>query len=68
MGYDCVKHNFPGMKVYDPSKPNVMKWKNGQNETEEGPVAGDVVTCVDNVRATGYSKSNYGDVYLQDWD
>ena len=65
MGYDCVKLNLPGMKGYDPSKPKVMKWKNSQNETEEGHVAGDVVTFVDDVRVTGYSKSNCWDVYRQ---
>lgn len=65
MGYDCVKLNLPGMTDYDPSYPKVMKWKTGKSDSDRGHVAGDVVTFVDDVRVTGYSKGNCWEVYRQ---
>ncbi|KAI2491134.1 hypothetical protein MHU86_23420 [Fragilaria crotonensis] len=65
MGYDRVILNLPGMENYDPSLPKVMKWRNGTAGETEGHVAGDVVTFADDVRVTGYSKSNCWDVYHQ---
>ena len=66
MGYDRVRMNLPGMSSYDPALPKVMKWRDGPNGlVQEGNVAGDVVTFVDDVRVTGYSKANCWDVYHQ---
>jgi hypothetical protein len=68
MGYDRIVLNLPGMPNYDPSYPKVMKWRdpnpNSKSNTA-GHVAGDVVTFVDDVRITGYSKSNCWQVYHQ---
>ena len=50
---------------YDPSQPKVMKWKDDPNAGSLGHVAGDIVTFVDDVRVTGYSKSNCWKVYHQ---
>ena len=60
MGYDCIRLNLPGMNHFDPTLPKVMKWR-----TELGVVAGDIVTFVDDVRITGYSKENCHDVHRQ---
>ena len=60
MGYDCVRLNLPGMNHFDPLLPKVMKWR-----TELGEVAGDVITFVDDVRITGYSKENCHEVHRQ---
>ena len=57
MGYDAVRLNLPGMDQYDPKMPKVMKWR-----TRLGVVAGDVLTFVDDVRITGYSKENCHEV------
>lgn len=66
MGYDKVILNLPGMANYDPSNPKVIKWRNDPDAgTCGGHVAGDVVTFVDDVRITGYSKSNCWKVYHQ---
>ena len=65
MGYDKVVLNLPGMERYDPAYPKVMKWKTDLEAGGGGHVAGDVVTFVDDVRATGYSKGNCWDVYHQ---
>ncbi len=42
-----------------------MKWRDGRGVEIEGLVAGNVVTFVDNVRVTGFSKANCWDVYHQ---
>ena len=60
MGYDCIRLNLPGMNHFDPTLPKVMKWR-----TELGVVAGDIVTFVDDVRITGYSKENCHEVHRQ---
>jgi hypothetical protein len=65
LGYDSVILNLPGMTSYDPSYPKVMKWRDSNKESNMGLVAGDVVTFVDDVRITGYSKSNCWQVYHQ---
>jgi hypothetical protein len=65
MGYDRVRLNLPGMPSYDPSSRKVMKWRDGLTEMEEGHVAGDVVTFIDDVRVSGYSKANCWSVYRQ---
>ncbi|KAI2495940.1 hypothetical protein MHU86_18550 [Fragilaria crotonensis] len=53
MGYDSIRLNLPGMSRYDPLKPKVMKWR-----SDLSVVAGDVLTFVDDVRITGFSKEN----------
>jgi hypothetical protein len=58
MGYDRIRINLPGMSTYDPSFPKVMKWRIVDLETEAGEIAGDVVTFIDEVRITGFSKEN----------
>ena len=65
MGYDRIRLNLPGMTEYDPAYPKVMKWRDGSKGLEDGHVAGDVVTFVDDVRVTGYSKSNCWEAYHQ---
>ena len=65
MGYDRVRLNLPGMESYNPVLPKVMKWREDRKHVGGGHVAGDVVTFVDDVRVTGYSKSNCWDVYHQ---
>ena len=65
MGYDRVRLNLPGMEAYDPKLPKVMKWRDDPKHISGGHLAGDVVTFVDDVRVTGYSKSNCWDVYHQ---
>ncbi|KAI2498994.1 hypothetical protein MHU86_15498 [Fragilaria crotonensis] len=60
MGYDCIRLNLPGMHSFDPLLPKVMKWR-----TALGVVAGDVLTFVDDVRITGYSKENCHEVHHQ---
>ena len=60
MGYDCIRLNLPGMETYDPEWPKVMK-----GVSDPGVVAGDVVTFVDDVRITGYSKENCHMVHRQ---
>ena len=58
MGYDRIRLNLPGMPHYDPAFPKVMKWRDGELNSEGGHIAGDVVTFIDDVRITGYSKEN----------
>lgn len=41
------------MSAYDPSMPKVMKWNDAARS-----IAGDVITFVDDVRITGFSKEN----------
>jgi hypothetical protein len=65
MGYDRIVLNLPGMSGYDPALPKVMKWRDSKTKGERGHVAGDVVTFVDDVRVTGYSKANCWQVYHQ---
>lgn len=66
MGYDRVRLNLPGMSTYDPASPKVMKWRDGvTGDSKSGHVAGDVVTFVDDVRITGFSKANCWNVYRQ---
>ena len=60
MGYDCIRLNLAGMSHFDPMLPKVMKWR-----SELGVVAGDVITSVDDVRITGYSKENCHEVHRQ---
>lgn len=65
MGYNRIVLNLPGMSNYDPALPKVMKWRDSHIKGELGHVAGDVVTFVDDVRITGYSKANCWKVYHQ---
>lgn len=67
LGYDCIRLNLPGMSGYDPSLPKVMKWRNTDPDDLEagGSIAGDVVTFVDDVRITGFSKENCHAVHRQ---
>ena len=58
MGYDRIRINLPGMAEYDPAFPKVMKWRDGVSGSGNGEIAGDVVTFIDDVRITGYSKEN----------
>ncbi|KAI2508113.1 hypothetical protein MHU86_6286 [Fragilaria crotonensis] len=60
MGYDAIRLNLPGMDDYDPQWPKVMKWVR-----DRGVVAGDVITFVDDVRITGFSKENCHQVHRQ---
>jgi hypothetical protein len=53
MSFNRIILNLPGSKDYDPGLPKVMKWNDKANN-----LAGDVVTFVDDVRFTGYSKAN----------
>ncbi len=53
MQWDEVHLNLPGSLSYLSTLPYVMKW-NGQVQR----IAGDVVTYIDNLRATGYSLEN----------
>lgn len=58
--FDCVILNLPGMEEFDPSLPNVMKWNSRVQR-----IAGDGVTFVDDLRATGYDKENSWQVARQ---
>ena len=58
--YDRIVMNLPGMEDHDPSLPNVMKWNDRVNR-----IAGDVITFVDDLRATGYDKENSWQVSRQ---
>ena len=60
MGYDQIRLNLPGMGLYDPSLPEIMKWNTSGNA-----MAGDVVTFVDDCRLIGYSKENCHAVHRQ---
>lgn len=60
MRYDKVILNLPGSPDYDPSQPRVMKWNNIAEA-----IAGDVVTFVDDLRASGYSFENAWQVARQ---
>jgi hypothetical protein len=51
--YDRVVLDLPGMDKFDPSNPSVMKW----NDLVDRP-AGDMITFVDNLRASGYDREN----------
>jgi hypothetical protein len=53
MGYDEVRLNLPGSSDYNPSLPRVMKW----NQAAKA-ISGDVVTFVDDLRASGHSVEN----------
>jgi hypothetical protein len=60
MAFDTVILNLPGMTSFDPALPKVLKWN-----TSAHAIAGDVITFVDDVRVTGYSKENCRDVHHQ---
>ena len=62
MRYDRVRLNLPCMPEYDPLLPKVMKWNDLANEGR-GAVSGDVVTFVDDVRISGFSKENCHEVH-----
>lgn len=64
MGYHSIRLNLPGMEEYDPALPKVMKW-NKDALKGKGAVCGDIVTFVDDVRITGYSKENCHMVHRQ---
>ncbi|KAL7574604.1 hypothetical protein ACA910_002958 [Epithemia clementina (nom. ined.)] len=51
--FDEVRLNIPGSENYDPTLPWIMKWN-----VEANALAGDVVTFVDDLRATGHSTEN----------
>jgi hypothetical protein len=48
------------MTEYNPALPKVIKWRRSDPDDPKsgGKVAGDVVTFVDDVRITGFSKEN----------
>jgi hypothetical protein len=60
MGYDEVRLNLPGYMDYNPSLPRVMKW----NQAAKA-ISGDVVTSVDDLRASGHSVENSWQVSRQ---
>jgi hypothetical protein len=60
MGFDQVILNLPGMPEYNPTLPKVMKWN-----SHAKAIAGDVITFVDDVRVTGFSKENCRNVHHQ---
>lgn len=60
MAYNRIILNLPGMSDYNPALPKVMKW----NEAAQA-IAGDVITFVDYVRVTGFSKENFRSVHHQ---
>jgi hypothetical protein len=60
LAFDQVILNLPGMVLYDPALPKVMKW-----HSKAQALAGDVITFVDDVRITGFSKENCRDVHRQ---
>jgi hypothetical protein len=53
MGYDEVHLNLPVSADYNPSLPRVMKW----NQAAKA-IAGDVVTFVDDLRASRHLVEN----------
>jgi hypothetical protein len=67
LGYDCIRMNLPGMTEYNPALPKVIKWRRSDPDDPKsgGKVAGDVVTFVDDVRITGFSKENCHAVHRQ---
>jgi hypothetical protein len=48
-----VKLNLPGADDYTPTLPSVIKW-----DRKSSSIAGDVVTFVDELRASGHSVEN----------
>jgi hypothetical protein len=54
MGYDEVRLNLPGADDYTPTLPRVIK-----GTRKPASIAGDVVTFVDDLRASGHSVENY---------
>jgi hypothetical protein len=58
--YDQVKLNLPGDDDFDPTLPMVMKWDDTVDQ-----IAGDVITFVDDLRASGYSSENAWQVARQ---
>jgi hypothetical protein len=60
MGYHEVRLNLPGSSDYNPSLPRVMKW----NQAAKA-IAGDVVTFIDDLRASGHWVENSWQVYRQ---
>jgi hypothetical protein len=50
MGYDEVRLNLPGADDYTPTLPRVIKWNQ-----KAASISGDVVTFVDDLRASGHS-------------
>jgi hypothetical protein len=51
--YDRVKLNLPGSKDFDPTLPMTMKWNDATDQ-----LAGDVITFVDDLRASGFDSEN----------
>jgi hypothetical protein len=51
--YDKVVLNLPGSDDFDPTLPMVMKWNN-----EADQIAADVITFVDDLRASGYDSES----------
>jgi hypothetical protein len=60
MRYHQVKLNFPGDREFDPTLPYVMKWN-----VIADAIAGDVKTCVDDLREMGFSFENSWQVARQ---
>lgn len=60
IGFNKVILNLPGMTTYNPTLPEVFKWN-----TTAKVIAGDVITFVDNMRVSGYSKENCRTVHHQ---
>ena len=65
MRYDRIILNLPCMESYDPGSPKVMKWNDLALDNRGTPVAGDVITFVDDGRITGFSKENCHEVHRQ---
>jgi hypothetical protein len=60
MGYDEVRLNLPGSSDFNPSLPWVVRWSQAAKA-----IAGDVVTFVDDLLASGHSVENSWQVYRQ---
>ncbi|KAL7564651.1 hypothetical protein ACA910_009338 [Epithemia clementina (nom. ined.)] len=61
--YDQIRFNLPGSSDYDPRLPWVMKWNksavpDASTVSKQGAIAGDNVTYVGYLRATGFSAEN----------
>jgi hypothetical protein len=60
MGYDEVRLNLPGADDYTPTLPRVIKWNR-----KTSSIAGDFVTFVDDLQASGHSVGNSWQVSRQ---
>jgi hypothetical protein len=60
LGYDKVRLNLSGSDDYTPTLPRVIKWNR-----KAASIAGDAVTLIDDLRASGHSVENYWQVSRQ---